>query len=144
MTHETYPSSLRAFLINPGFVQTLGKAWVERDHLYMDVNAGDVLPLGIVHYLQTYHTYQALLGDKSLPHAERAEWLLRSLATSVQDNGLLREADGNLIGHPALAGHVADSLGTGSHYGGPLGYSQEARDMARAAIVRIEENHPCY
>ena len=144
MTHLTSPSNLPAFLINPGIIRTLEKAWVEKDHVYVDVEDGKIVPLGILHYLLNYHTYQALLGDKTLPHAERAESLLRTIAASVQENGYLRDMDGASVGHPALAGHVADGLGTGCYYGPRLNFLQEVREMAKAALLRIEEYHPCY
>lgn len=137
----TPTANLRAFLTNSGFCKILDECWVEGGY-YAESSSGLAASTCITHYLLIYHTYLALLEDKTRNHRARAEALATALSNTVQEDGLLLEPEGTLNNHPAAACHVVDALGTFCFYGLKLGWSTGGIDCARAALVRIIERHP--
>lgn len=133
---------LAEFLANENFTRLLERCWVEAHGSYYDESAGFLASPGLAQYLAIYHIYQALRGDCSLPHRERAESLIGKLAAAVREDGLLQEPNGETTDHPAHAGHVADGLGSFAYYGAKLGWSETVIDLARNALIRLVEHHP--
>ncbi|MDR1279946.1 MAG: hypothetical protein LBK99_03895 [Opitutaceae bacterium] len=142
---------LGAFLQNPGFAAALDSAWDADAGAYRNLDAtsaADLAAPGIQQYLLIYHTYQALANARNTAaphHSARAIPLARYLAANVTTDGLIREPDGTLSDHPANACHVLDGLATFAHYARRFGSDADiitAIDAARAAVVRIVENHP--
>ncbi len=134
--------SLTEFLKNPSFLRLLDRCWNEADGVYREETTGLPASPGLLQYLIIFHIYQALLGDSSLPHRERAGLLARRLAASVREDGLLQEPDGQVVDHPAHACHVADGLGTFAYYGSSLAGDEEVIECARSALRRMVDRHP--
>lgn len=131
----------RAFLENPGLAASLASSWSAADGAYRELGREELSVPGIQQYLLILHVYRALAGEPRDPHVVRAEALARHLAGCVTEAGLIREPSGFVSDHPANACHVADALGTFCHYAGRNGWSAEAAQAARDALVRIVEKH---
>lgn len=132
---------LTAFLENPAFVGLLTESWHPSGY-YLDASTELPASGGLAQYLVSYHTYLGLLGSATPWHRDRAEKLVRSLASSVRADGLIVEPDGSVTDHPAHACHVVDGLGTFAFYGSRLGWDGDAIREAIDAIVRVLDFHP--